>query len=247
MPLIRLKQIRLLARPTARLVSFMPIPIAGILAAAYVVAEARNVGTAYRLLVLRIAALLICLGAAFVLDDPTEDTLSHVATPLLLRRLLRVALVLPVVGIAWIVCVTLVGDQPERLGGPVPFGDITLEAATLFVITMTAASFGALVASDRLGGVVAAPVLFVLAAIVLFLPPDYVLLASDPGSPDWSEAHDRWRYVFGGAVVAFLYFNLDRGRTPILRRLLRRGPSYGEIRPSSIETVAPSSNDSKVA
>ena len=192
--------------------SLMPIVIAGILAAGYVLLEARATFVGYRLLVLRVAALLICLGAAFSLDDPTEETIAYVPTPLWMRRLLRVVLVAPIALLYWIVCVKLVGPEPKGMGGPVPMDDITLEATAVFVISMGAASLGAIFASDRLGGIVAAPIILVLALAVVFLPPDHALIVMDPTHERWIPAHDAWRNVLLGAGAGFLLSNRDRGR-----------------------------------
>lgn len=219
--------------------SVAPLVIAGALAAGYVVLEARGAYIDYRLLVLRVAALLICLGAAFALDDPTEDTLAHVPTPLLLRRLLRVVLVVPPALFSWFVCIKLVGPEPKLMGGPIPMDDITLEATAVFLITMAAASLGAIVASDRLGGIVAAPILFVLAAVVLFLPPDHRLIVGDPAEDRWVPAHEAWRNVLLVAGVAFLYWNRDRGGPRILRLSLSDRSARSASNPSASSSARP--------
>ncbi|MDQ4064584.1 MAG: hypothetical protein M3161_00880, partial [Actinomycetota bacterium] len=208
--MIRLRQTILLARPTARAMAWKPMLWAGALAVAYVLKEAPNAYVEYRVLVLRVAALLVCIGAAFALDDATEDTLSHVPTPLLLRRLLRVALLLPLVGATWFLVVGFAGDVPQREGGPLPIGDLTLEAATLLAIALVAACIGARLTSDRLGGIAAAPILLALVALTMFLPADYRLIVST-GDPRWDDVHETWRWILIVAGAAFVWLNRSVG------------------------------------
>lgn len=209
--LTRGRQVFLLLRPTARAIGWSPPIWAAILASLYVLKEAPNAFIDYRIFVLRVGALFLCMGAAFVLDDPTEETIGHVPTPLLLRRSLRIALLIPLAAGAWGVLVYFAGEVPRRAGGPVPVGDLTLEAATLLLIGLSAACLGARLTSDRLGGVAAGPVVLALVGAAMFLPYDYKLIVGSASDPRWAEAHDMWRFAFGGAALAFLYLNRSPG------------------------------------
>jgi hypothetical protein len=217
--LTRARQTLQLAPPTWRASSYTPLVAASAIAAGFVWLETPGAFVDYRILVLRLSGLLICLGAAFVLDDPTEDFLGYVPTPLLFRRIVRIALAAPIAGAAWVVCLNLAGDVPNRLGGPLPAAALTLEACTALVLTMTAASFGSLRASDRLGGALAAPILVALIGVAMTLRGSYQLVAGSPADPQWLPAHDRWGRVLVAACAAFVYWNQDRGRLPISRRV----------------------------
>ncbi len=199
---------------------------AAILAILYVLKEAPKAFIDYRILVLRVGSLLLCMGAAFVLDDPTEETIGHVPTPLLLRRSLRIALLLPLIAGVWGVLVRLAGEVPRRAGGPMPIGDLTLEAATLLLIALSAACLGAHLTSDRLGGIAAAPIVLAFVGAAMFLPYDYKLIVGSASDPRWAEAHDMWRFAFGGAALAFLYLNRSPGGYRAMSRLraLRTAP-----------------------
>lgn len=238
MPLTRLHQVWLLFGPTARAIGWGPPLWAAIPAILYVSKEAPGAYVNYRVLVLRIGALLLCMGSAFILDDPTEDTVGHVPTPLLLRRGLRVVLVLPVVALAWAALVRLAGDVPIRDGGPLPVGDLTLEGATLLLIALSAACLGARLTSDRLGGVVAAPIVLACVAAAMFLPADHKLILSSISDPRWDHVHDLWRFVLLGAGLAFLFLNRSSGSYRTLSRLRatkavpsRLGPCADRSRP----------------
>jgi hypothetical protein len=226
----RARQIAPLFPPTVRATTFLPVLISGALGVGYVLLETGQAYIGYRILVLRIAALLICFGAAFAFDDPAEDALASVPTPLILRRMLRIALVLPFAAGWWFLCLFLAGEVPPEQGGPMPVGDLTLEAGVFLTITFVAAALGSLFTSDRLGGVVAAPILIAFAVIGMVLPGDYRLVVAVPDDLQWIPAHDAWRRMAWGAAAALLYLSQDRGRYSLrfkLRRALGSGISLG--------------------
>jgi hypothetical protein len=224
----RAKQTLQLVRPTAKAMPWRPVIWAAVLAIVYVWKEAPGAYIDYRVLVLRVAALLVCMGAAFILDDATEDTISHLPSPLLLRRALRVALLLPLVAATWFLLVYLAGDVAPRDGGPMPVGDITLEAATLLATALAAACIGARVTSDRLGGVAAAPILLAVIAVALFLPGNYKLIIS-VGDPRWANVHDTWRMALTVAVVVFVYVNRSPGTYRTMSHLRALRPASHQI------------------
>ena len=224
----RAKQTLQLVRPTAKAMPWRPVIWAAVLAIVYVWKEAPGAYIDYRVLVLRVAALLVCMGAAFILDDATEDTISHLPSPLLLRRALRVALLLPLVAATWFLLVYLAGDVAPRDGGPMPVGDITLEAATLLATALAAACIGARVTSDRLGGVAAAPILLAVIAVALFLPGNYKLIIS-VGDPRWADVHDTWRIALTVTVVVFVYVNRSPGTYRTMSHLRALRPASHQI------------------
>lgn len=219
----RMRQVVDLLRPTARAISWYPPLWAAALASGYVLLEARSGYIGYRMTVLRLGALLLCMGAAFVLDDVTEDTIGHVPTPLLMRRALRISLLLPVLAAAWAAMLYLAGDVGAQDGGPMPVGDLTLEATTLFAVALCAACLGARFTSDRLGGTVAAPILLVLAAAAMLLPDNQRMLLGSPDLARWEDAHDWWRAMLVLAVLIFVWLNRSSGSHPRLTRLREAG------------------------
>ena len=208
--------------------SWQPLLWAAVLAVAYVAKEATDGLMDYRILVLRVGALMICMGAAFALDDPTEDTLGHVPAPLVMRRGLRLVLLLPAIAVVWMALVRFVGDVPKRDGGPLPVGDLTLEVAALLMLALSAACLGARFTSDRLGGIAAAPIILGLVALALFLPPEYRLIVSH-SDPRWKDAHEVWRAVLAAAAIAFLYLNRSPGAYRTMSRLRALKPAARTI------------------
>lgn len=221
----RLRQLALLVRPTARVLGWGPPLWAAIPAALYVGTEAPGAFVDYRVQVLRIAAVLLCMGSAFILDDPTEDTIGHVPTPLVLRRGLRVMLLLPFLTVAWAGLVLLAGRVATRDSGSLPVGDLTLEAATLLVIALTAACVGARFTSDRLGGVVGAPILLACVALAMFLPAQYKLLLTSVSDPRWDHVHDLWTFGLIGSGALLLLLNRSPGGSWKLLRFRTTKPA----------------------
>lgn len=212
--------------------SVWPLLLTGVLAGGYIYLQPENRYIGDRITVLRIAALAICIAAAFVLDDATEETVGHVPTPLWLCRLVRAALAVSIAALLWTLVIRLTGDVPPELGGPLPVGDLTLEAGTAFVVSLSASSAGARLTADRLGGIVAAPVLLGLAALAFFLPLGHPLLTDAPYSPTWDDAHHAWRQVLVAAAAAFVLVNRDSGRYRIgwRARSVRAGRKVGRPR-----------------
>ena len=180
MPVVRARQFVQLIRPVAAAMSKGPLMGAGLLAVLYVWMESPGTYVDSRITYLRLAAVGICLGAAYVFDDPTEDTIGYVPAPLLFRRVVRMAIAVPVAGAWWLVALTVAGDVPRKLGGPTPAGDLTLEASVMLVAALTAASIGTRRVTDRLGGVVAAPILIGLVIAAFFIPAEYAIVVDSP-------------------------------------------------------------------
>jgi hypothetical protein len=58
-------------------------------------------------------------------------------------------------------------------------------------------------------GVIAAPVVLLLAAVTWFLPRKIALVVP-PADPHWTAAHYRWAGILGAALVAFLWAGHER-------------------------------------
>lgn len=209
----RARQARLLARPTVRLASWRALPFAGAVAVAMVQFDAPHV------IELRLAAIALCIGAAFVLDDPAAQSLAASPTPLLFRRLLRTTLLLPLVGGLWAIVLWRAGESYASA--------LTLELAAMLAVTLAAAAAATARAADGRGGLAAAPALLImLSTALLALPAAWTLFAGGPADPAWDASHVRWALVLAVAVAAFLAASRDpadpRARPAGLRGIARQ-------------------------
>jgi len=234
MPVIRPQTAVALSGPTVRSIRWQPVLGAAGAAAALMFLTTRtrmvfgapvpDVGE--RVLWLRLAALLLAMGAAFLLDDPSEESTRHVPTTVLARRLLRVTIALPVLAVVWaaLLWIALHASIVEQ---PFPVAAVTLEAAGLVALGLAAAVGLRAFVPERLGGVAAAPALLVLVGIAYslqYLPGHLLLFPLDPADRvAWRHAHDLWRLVALGALLALVALSLDPGRRGIRR--LRRAPA----------------------
>jgi hypothetical protein len=219
MSLIRARQVPHMLGPTLRAMPWGPFLAAGFLAVTYVWLEAPGRYVADRIQVLRLSALLLCLGASFLLDDRTEDTVAYVPTPLLLRRAVRIALAFPVAASFWWLSIKFAGQVPKAAGGPLPTAGLTREALAVLVIAFAASSLGSRIAFDRLGGVVGAPLVLGILPLLVVVPQARQLVISSPADPLWQHAHNIWLCIFLVAAAAFCYWSGDVGRYSLRSRL----------------------------
>ena len=208
----RARQAVVLVMPSLRAMAWLPLLPAGALALAVLSFDGPV------LLQLRLAALALCVGAAFVLDDPAAETLATSPSSLPFRRLVRVALVLPLVAALWALVLWYAGTGFDAA--------LTLELAAMLAVTLAAAAFAIPRLADGRGGAAAAPSLLVLMGASTFALPDaWTLFAQGPSDPRWAGSHARWTVVLLAAVAGLVYASLDPARS---RRLGARAARGGE-------------------
>ena len=245
MPARRLgRQLRLvpaLLVPTARAVGWVPALAAfavslGLLALA--VRSGLDATPAYLVRWVRLATIVAALGCAFLLDDPSETTTEGVAGSLLLRRILRAALLLPATAAWWIAVVWRLRAVHPQV--PLPIAALTLEAAALFAGTLALGAVGSSLAPGRRGGVVAAPALLALATVAFLLPARLALYAP-AGSAEWDGAHQRWKALLGLVLAAFVLASRDPAhrRVPGPVRTLARGHARRRVAAARRTVVQP--------
>jgi hypothetical protein len=220
-----------LVRPTARSMRWLPLIGSGLVGAVIVFLQTRQscalegggscVDLGTRISMVRMAAVLLAVGAGFVLDDPTEDSTAHLPVSLLLRRAVRIGFVLPLLAAFWVLSMWLAArtlDDP----GSFPNGDVMLEAAALAAVALALAAATAPFVPERLGGVAAGPALLGLVVGALFLPSDISIWVQEPALDRWNGAHEAWGWVLLGAVAVLAFASRDPWRPGLRPRLARR-------------------------
>ena len=192
--MIRLRQSALLIRPLARTVRWLPLPAAALVGVGLLTFGEQGLHD------LRTAMIALCIGAAFVLDDPAASTVESSPPPLLFRATLRIALVLPLVAVLW-------GLLLWDANGSPAVGASTLELAGMLAVTLAAAAL--------LNGAAAGPVLLVLLGAARLLPDRWSIF-------DSRGAHERWAVLLAIGLTGFLYASLDPCRLRLSARMRRR-------------------------
>ncbi|MFN2503389.1 MAG: hypothetical protein ABR540_04000 [Acidimicrobiales bacterium] len=184
-------------RPVVRAISWRPVAL-GAAAAITLIAflRARHADPGATLAGVRAAALLLCAGLAFALDDPAASTLASSPTPKAARRGHRMVILLGLFVVLWGTMITVA----EGL----PLAAATLEAAAMLGVALGAAALAARSAPDGLGGIAGGPVLTLL-LLATFVGqrhwPRWVsLLPSSPLDPAWSAAHIRWALLLAISI-----------------------------------------------
>lgn len=166
---------------------------------------------------LRLAGLLLCTGAAFVLDDPAQSTLASSPTNIALRRGLRLSLLCAALGLMWTAMLIAAAFFVRGSLSQVPTGAATLEAGGMLALVLALAAVASARGVEGTGGVTAGPAL-VLAMLGATLgqqvwPEQLTLFPFGPDDPTWEIAHVRWAVVLLAAILVLALRSLDPGRS----------------------------------
>jgi hypothetical protein len=178
---------------------------------------------------LRLAGLCLAAGMAFALDDPTEDSTSMTPVSLLIRRLVRISLTLPVVATAWLLLGRVANGSPAA-DTEVPAWPLTLELLAFSAVALAGAAIGSRHLADRLGGTVGAGAALLVAAAAAFLPGKLRLWDQMPGSSGYAGTA-RWWWAIVLAAGLGLVLNSRVGA-----RSLRRPPGRHEVEAVELAT-----------
>lgn len=169
---------------------------------------------------LRLAALSLALGLAFVLDDPTEDATGYTPVSILARRTLRIALTLPPTMLFWLVLRAYAGGglaADERL----PALTFLLEVVAFAGVAFAGAAAGARVLSDRLGGLAGVGAVILVALSATLLPWGNGLMLRTPGTSSYREVAPWWWMITATAGLVWWRMSAPPGM-PLWRTRPRR-------------------------
>jgi fluoroquinolone transport system permease protein len=219
-----LARIELLPGHKARLVRWKPT-LGGVVVGyliLYQSSDGWSTGSIPATLPLRMAALALCLGAVFVLDDKAAVTVASVPSTLRYRRFVRVVLIVPLVAAAWAgqlayVFVHTTNSLHLDTEGLLPIWGLTLELTGMMIAGLAIAAFAIRRLSEGSGGVAAGPTLLMLFGAGMFLPERWTLFPGSMDDPQWAAAHVRWAIIGVLATLLLLYFSRDPASRSFLR------------------------------
>ena len=177
---------RALAAPTARAVKWVPMVLsltAGLALLILNIAARDHIQSAQLLPGVRMCAVFGALSVAFLFDDAAATITAAAPVPLSVRRAVRVALALPVLGCWWAAVLAICASLAPQ--ADLPIGALLLEGAALTAVTLALSAVCGRWVPEQLGGVAAAPGLLVAAALANALPAP-VEMFTVPDSPAWA-------------------------------------------------------------
>lgn len=232
---LRLRQARLLAAPTARTIAWPALLGGGLVGLVLVVAG--RLGSADAAPLARwpgLAALALCLGAAWLLDDAASLTVACTPTPLALRRLMLIALALPLLGGLWAVELWYAtGGAGHALFGPAARGALSLEFAAMLTFALAVSALALRVMPESRGGFAGIVAPFALLTLAAALPARWTLLAL-PGDGAWTASHLRWAAILAVGVLILAWTS----REPRPRARAMHGIAASDGRLPPIKTIS---------
>jgi hypothetical protein len=239
---IRRRQLLLLIGPTARTIRWIAFLGAAVAADLTLVAARGELSRTGHLplLPVRVAAVLLCLGAAFFLDDEAGITVEPVPLGLLRRRGIRLALGCLATAVAWatslwIASLLAASGGPLR---PLPLAGLTVEAAALLTVTLATAAVAARRFGPDRGGIVAGPSLLAFVMAVATFGRHWPLFLESSSDPGWNAAHARWGWILATALIVLVLASLDPARRSIVAHRDPRQPRRALSAPSSGAPIA---------
>jgi hypothetical protein len=166
-------------------------------------------------------ALALCAGAAFVLDDAAGATADATPTSLARRRMLRVALALPLLAAAWAGSLLFATPDDGSLFGPDARAGLSLQFAGMLALTLAGSAVALRVVGDGRGGWAGVVAPLVLVGVAYWLPERWTLFAV-PGDGDaWLASELRWAALLVLGLLTLAWASRDPAARP-LHRISRR-------------------------
>jgi fluoroquinolone transport system permease protein len=202
--------------PVARTVAW-PALLAGAMACVTVILLS-SLGDSARSSWPGLGALALCTGAAFLFDDPAAATVGATPRSLARRRMLRVAVALPLLCVVWAGSLWYATAAHDAWFGPDTRAALSVQFAAMLALTLAASATALRVLPDEQGGWTGVVVLFALLGAAYVLPQRWTLFAVG-GDRTWAAVQHRWAALLALGVCALVWASSD----PAARRRVRCG------------------------
>ena len=176
-----------------------------------------------------LGALALCGGLAFLLDDAADATVAASPMSLARRRLLRIALALPLVCAVWAGSLWYATSVDGAPFGPDARQGLSLQFAAMLAVTLGASAAALRLARGERGGWTAVFVLFGLLVAAFYAPQRWELLVGtdDPG---WPAAQQRWLVLLALGVLTLAFASRDPAAAGGARGRAARGRALSRSR-----------------
>jgi fluoroquinolone transport system permease protein len=176
------------------------------------------------ILALRLAAMAVAVGMAFVLDDPSEDTTAPAPVTIMTRRLLRVAFSLPIALGVWLLLLGYSNGASYMDDESIPVWPALLEAIAFCGAALAGSALGIRFLSDRLGAPAGIGAVVSAALFVSLFPWGRQPMALFPGTDLYAREIEWWWLITLGSLVALLRMSAVPGM-----RLVRLRPRRSRL------------------
>jgi hypothetical protein len=166
-----------------------------------------------------LGALALCTGAAFLLDDAAAVTVAAAPMSLGRRRMLRVALALPLLCGIWAAALWYATTGHGTWSAPGMRAELSLQFASMLMVTLAGSAIALRVADDEHGGWRGVVVPFALLGAVYCLPERWALFTI-PGDRSWDAVQHRWAALLATAVLVLVWASRDPAARFAVRRLV---------------------------
>ncbi|GGS08356.1 hypothetical protein GCM10010269_54410 [Streptomyces humidus] len=189
---------------SCRMTPLLAAAVAGWLLVGAATAVSGGLRLSDAVLLIRAGAVLLAVGAAFVLDDSAAATTEVTPVPRWLPRALRTGVAVVSAGAGWLGVLVLgaraVGPE-ER--GLLPWAGLTLEAAGLLAVVLALAALGLRLTAGSGGGALATPGALLLVVLAALAPlPEGLQPFAPPLSRAWGSSRAVWAVLLGVAASA---------------------------------------------
>jgi hypothetical protein len=163
---------------------------------------------------LQAVSILFASGAGFALDDPAAELLSASPTPLLRRRIARLALVIPPTVAIWVALVAVQGPANGR-----ETWAVVAMFAGLLGLSLSFAGVAERRSTSGRGGIVAAPGVMILLVASSLVPHRWRPLPMGDVPGGWTQIYLRWGAAAAIGVLVLLWSSRDRAHGSLRHRI----------------------------
>jgi hypothetical protein len=195
---------RLLIRPLSKALAWNALLSSMVLASAIVWWLGQV--TTDVMLSLRLGALCLATGLAFVVDDPTEESTSMAPVSVLGRRVVRLSLALPAAAAAWFLLGHIAAASPTT-AIQVPMWPFTVELIAYISAALAGSAVGARYLGDRIGGGSGAATVVLVASATALLPGRLRLWDQVPGTTAYAETARWWWAIAIAGGFFFVHYS----------------------------------------